>query len=1070
LSGAGDSGASELTDEQWRRLEDLLADALASPADQRAAWVRRACVDDPAVRAELESLLAAHETAGPLDRPLGHLADHITEPGAPSLATGTVVSHYQIEDRLGSGGMGVVYRARDLRLGRTVALKFLPAALSGDARAKRRFMTEASAAAALDHVNVCTVHEIGETDDGRLFIAMAYVDGESLRDLLERGPLPVARAVEIAVQIAAGLARAHEHGVVHRDVKPANVMVGRDGVVKLVDFGVAKLMGATVTHAGSMPGTAAYMSPEQVQGEAVDHRTDLWSLGVVLHEMLAGERPFRGDTDMATLHAITTSAPPRLRAVREGILPALDRLVARALEKRPDDRFGSAREIQDALAGAEEGRGVGLAPATGVRTRRRWLVPLVAVGVPLLLASTVTGIHTWRDLQRERVLGSLDRIEGLAEAGAYVDAYDLAVRAEGWLPTDTTLQRLMTRVADRITVTSEPPGARVWLRRVLDDGSLAPDSMFVGATPVRDLRVARADYRVRVAKDGYDPAERIASSAFNRAEVSMGVPAEVVMDVRLLEAGRAPAGMLFVPGSEYTPVGREAPSRATLVLADYVLDATEVTNEQFRAFIAAGGYDTPRWWRHPFVLGGREISWSEAMERLVDRTGLSGPRDWVSQEYPAGEGKHPVTGVTWYEAAAYAAFVGKRLPTLFEWEKAARDGRQTHFEQIAMPWGVVIPGREVAGRANFSGEGTVPVGRHAAGISPHGVYDMAGNAEEWIANTSGDDRFITGGAWDDPMYIFSNYAVVSPFHSSPSLGFRCARDAAEGAGDQGGFDLPLRDRTPEYRPVDDATFQSFLHHYAYDQSPLEATVRERVTTADWTRETIDIAGPWEDPTTLYLYLPARGSRPLQTLLFVPGSNVFYGIGAAEETERVVGPHVKAGRAVATVLLKGMRGRPWDAARTPPAPSSVQFRREMVLHATELRRGLDYLETRGEFDASRFAFVSLSLGAGSRLPFAAVDPRFRSVVLIGGGIDERMQPTLPEANSINFAPRIGAPTLLVNGRWDEEHPWYARGLPLWNLLPEPKRLVLLEGGHLPPAEERVPVINAWLDETLGPVGR
>ena len=284
----------------------------------------------------------------------------------------------------------------------------------------------------------------------------------------------------------------------------------------------------------------------------------------------------------------------------------------------------------------------------------------------------------------------------------------------------------------------------------------------------------------------------------------------------------------------------------------------------------------------------------------------------------------------------------------------------------------------------------------------------------------------------------------------------------------GGFEIPSGARTPAYRPVDERTYRALLRHYAYDRTPLDAQVVERTTTQDWTRETIHIAGPWRDRTVLHLYLPLRGARPLQTVLFAPGTNTFFEAALAAETERIMGAHVKAGRAVLAVLMKGMVGRPWETGRAAPAPSSVQFRQELVSRATELRRALDYLETRRDVDRTRLAYVAVSWGAGSRLPFAAVEPRFGSLVLVGGGFDERFTRTLPEVNSVNFAPRIRAPTLLLNGRYDEEHPWDACALPLWRLLREPKRLAVVEGGHVPPAEARVPVINGWLDETLGRV--
>jgi serine/threonine protein kinase/Tol biopolymer transport system component len=336
-------GRPEINDHQWQRLEQLLEPALDLTPDARQRFLDAECGGDEVLRGELESLLAAHTQTGPLD------LDLPARSSLPGPATGTVVSHYEILDQLGSGGMGVVVRARDLRLGRMVALKFLPPRLSGDLRAKRRFLSEARAAAALEHPNVCTVHEIGETSEGQLFIAMALVKGESLRELIARGPVPVSRAVDIARQIARGLACAHASDIVHRDVKPANVMVGSDGIVRLVDFGVAKLAGATAGSAGATPGTAAYMSPEQARGEEVDPRTDVWALGVVLYEMLVGQRPFGGGSEAALLHQIVASEPAGLRTVRDDVPIELERVVARALAKGREDRFGSAAEFDEAL-------------------------------------------------------------------------------------------------------------------------------------------------------------------------------------------------------------------------------------------------------------------------------------------------------------------------------------------------------------------------------------------------------------------------------------------------------------------------------------------------------------------------------------------------------------------------------------------------------------------------------------------------------------------------------------------------------------------------------------------------
>ncbi|HEX6903028.1 MAG TPA: protein kinase [Thermoanaerobaculia bacterium] len=252
---------------------------------------------------------------------------------------GETVSHYRILDRLGGGGMGIVYKALDLRLDRVVALKFLASQRGAPEDEKKRFLREARAASSLDHPNICTLYEIGETEDGAVFLAMAFCEGETLRERLDGGPLTVAEAVEIACQIAAGLAKAHERGVIHRDIKPANVILTRDGMVKIVDFGIARLTDQSrLTRAGTAMGTLSYMPPEQFRGEAADARADVWSLGVVLYEMVAGRLPFEGSDEREIVRGILHHHPPSMSALRSGVPPALDRIVERALSKHPDDR------------------------------------------------------------------------------------------------------------------------------------------------------------------------------------------------------------------------------------------------------------------------------------------------------------------------------------------------------------------------------------------------------------------------------------------------------------------------------------------------------------------------------------------------------------------------------------------------------------------------------------------------------------------------------------------------------------------------------------------------------------
>ena len=279
---------------------------------------------------------------------------------------GQTISHYRILEQLGAGGMGVVYRAEDLKLGRVIALKFLAPEFVRDSDSKARFIHEAKAASALDHPNICTIHGIEETDDGRLFIAMACYEGETLKDLISRGPLDIMEAVDIAVQVAQGLAKAHRLGIVHRDIKPANIFLTEDGLVKLLDFGIAKLVGQTqVTRAGALLGTMQYMSPEQLQGEDVDRRTDLWSIGVVLYEMLTGRLPFTGEHQPAILYAILNTEPVPLGESLDDIEPELELAIAKCMRKTVTERYQGVEEL---LLHLKPLAHTGITQATNART------------------------------------------------------------------------------------------------------------------------------------------------------------------------------------------------------------------------------------------------------------------------------------------------------------------------------------------------------------------------------------------------------------------------------------------------------------------------------------------------------------------------------------------------------------------------------------------------------------------------------------------------------------------------------------------------------------------------------
>ncbi len=306
---------------------------------------------------------------------------------------GETISHYKILEKLGEGGMGVVYKAEDLKLGRTVALKFLPPEMTGDAEAKKRFIQEAQTASALDHPNICTIFEIDDADVRQMFIAMAYYEGETLRDRIEHGPLKLEEAIEITIQIAEGLSRAHESGIVHRDIKPANIMVTSRGEVRILDFGLSKLAGRTkLTREGTTLGTVDYMSPEQSRGEDVDRRSDIWSLGAVLYAMLTGRTPFRGEYEQAVIYSILNESPEPVTAVRTGVPMELERIVDRCLAKDPAERYQTAgdltadlRRIKRTLSERSSLQAAPASRSAGARSAR-WLPWVFALAVIVILA------------------------------------------------------------------------------------------------------------------------------------------------------------------------------------------------------------------------------------------------------------------------------------------------------------------------------------------------------------------------------------------------------------------------------------------------------------------------------------------------------------------------------------------------------------------------------------------------------------------------------------------------------------------------------------------------------------
>ena len=326
---------------------------------------------------------------------------------------GRTISHYKILSKLGEGGMGVVYKAEDTKLKRTVAMKFLPQELTRDKGAKERFIHEAQAAAVLDHTNICAVYEIDENDEGQMFIAMGYYEGETLKDKIEKGPLKIEEALKIAIQVSEGLQEAHENEIVHRDIKSANIMVTEKGIAKILDFGLAKLKGQSkLTKAGTTLGTVAYMSPEQAMGKEVDHRTDIWSLGVILYEMIIGQLPFKGEYEQAILYSIMNEQAESVTGLRAGVPMELESIINKALVKKPEERYQGTADLLVDLKTIGKNIKLGI---SSVLTSDIKPKPSIAV-LPFTDMSPQKDQEYFCDGMAEELINALTKIEGMQVA------------------------------------------------------------------------------------------------------------------------------------------------------------------------------------------------------------------------------------------------------------------------------------------------------------------------------------------------------------------------------------------------------------------------------------------------------------------------------------------------------------------------------------------------------------------------------------------------------------------------------------------------------------------------------
>ncbi len=922
------------------------------------------------------------------------------------LGAGTQLGPYEIVAPLGAGGMGVVYRARDERLERDVAIKVLSPGLLTDEAARRRFRKEALALARLSHPNIAAVYDVGE-HDGVDYLVMECVPGQSLAQKLKSSALSVKEVASLGVQIASALEEAHEQGVVHRDLKPANIIVTPKGHIKVLDFGLAKLLApqdspdVTLSFAetGGPVGTLLYMSPEQAEGKVVDCRTDLWSFGVVLYESLVGRAPFEGASALAVLRAIVQKTPKPLRDLRPDTPEEADRIVSHALEKDVSKRYQSAAEMSRDLSAVLMKLSSPTVPAVSpsLRLSPQYSIP---AGV-FFLALVASGV--WFYLRSERRHWAREEgIPGIAKLKAQDEslaAFLLLKKAQHYLPADRQLAKIEEENTIIVSITSSPPGASVEIQDYL-----STDSAWyrLGVTPLTDTRIPIGYFRWRISKAGIG--EYIAAPI-----------TEKELDFALDKEAGAPKGMAWVNGRQWQDmiafVGWVGPYN----VPSFYIDRFEVKNRQYQEFVDKGGYDKREYWTRKIMRNRRELGWEEAKALFRDGAGRAGPSTWQGGHYPEGQGDYPVSGISWYEAAAYASFAGMSLPTLPQWFMAAPFDISTYIVRAS----------------NISQTKLAPVGAFK-GLGPYGTYDMAGNVREWIENAAGENTyFILGGAWKSQTYMYADPEAQAPLDRSATNGFRCVRNITP-LGEELTHSIKTMDRDfSKVKPVSNAIFRAYQTLYSYDKTPLNEKIEGVVQdSADWSEEKITFDAAYnKERMAAYLFVPKKVRPPFQTVVFFPSARVL-----DIPNSRTLGDIkffdyiVQSGRAVLYPVYKDT----YERRVKDVLPGTTQELEYWTQHYKDLARSVDYLETRADIDKNKLAYLGVSMGAAEGVIYAALlQEKLKAVVFLDGGFFLYQPPR--GVDQADFAPRLKKPVLMVNGRYDYVFSRDKAQLPLFRMI-------------------------------------